>query len=249
MAPAGIGVDVEGLHAVAAAAAAGRVRELYVEARRRHTPEVEDLVGIATSAGAKIREIEDVRTLAVTSAPQGVVARCEPKPVVGLADVVARHRPASVLVLDHVGDPHNLGAAARSAVAAGVTSLVVPTRRSAPFSAAAFKAAAGALEHMAVALVSSVAEAVKGLGRLGVWTVGLDRGGDRSLFGLDLLSEPVAVVVGAEGTGLAHLVRKRVDVVAGIPLYGPVESLNASVAAALACFEIQRVRRGADPLP
>ncbi len=249
MAPAGIGVEVEGFHAVAAAVAAGRVRELYVESRRRHTPEVEELAAAAAARGVEVLEVDDVRSVAVTSAPQGLVARCEPIPVAGLEDAVADQTPAALLVLDHLGDPHNLGAAVRSAVAAGVTALVVSTRRSAPFSAAAFKAAAGALEHVTVALVSSVGEAVKHLGRLGVWTVGLDASAERSLFGLELLTEPVAVVVGAEGAGLGRLVADRVDVVAAIPLLGPVESLNASVAAALACYEIQRVRGRVEPLP
>ncbi len=244
MAPAGIGADVEGVHAVAAAVAAGRVRELWVEAGRRRRPEVADVVDAAAAAGAEIHEVDDVTVVAATSAPQGLVARCRPIRPSDLDTLVERGTPAALLVLDHVGDPQNLGAAVRSAVAAGVNSLVVPTRRAAPFSAAACKAAAGALEHVAVALVSSVAEAVRRLGRLGVWTVGLDLDADRSLFGLEVLSEPVAVVVGAEGEGLGRLVRDRVDVVASIPLYGPVESLNASVAAALACYEIRRVRLG-----
>ena len=88
--------------------------------------------------------------------------------------------------------------------------LVVPSRRTAPLGPAAFKAAAGALEVCAVATVSSIADAVRTLGGFAVWTVGLDRAGERSLFGLELLGEPVAVVVGGE-TGLHRLVRERVD--------------------------------------
>ena len=135
----------------------------------------------------------------------------------------------------------DLGAIARSAVAAGITSLVVPTRRGAPLGGAAFKAAAGAMEHCAIATVSSTADAVNRLKDLGVWTVGLDAEGDQSLFGLGLFTEPVALAVGAE-TGLGRLVRDRVDVVASIPMAGPVESLNASVATALAVFEVSRAR-------
>ena len=119
---------------------------------------------------------------------------------------------------------------------------MVPEHRSAPLEATAFKAAAGALEHLAVVMVSSIANAVDALKRLEVWTVGLDSGGDRSLFGLDLLAGPVAVVVGAEGAGLSRLVAERVDLIAAIPIRPPVESLNASVAAALAAYEIARTR-------
>ena len=90
--------------------------------------------------------------------------------------------------------------------------------------------------------VSSIAAAVDDLRRMDVWTVGLDADGDRSLFGLDLLADPVGIVVGAEGAGLSRLVRERVDVVASIPLSSAVESLNASVAASLAVFEVVRSR-------
>src|SRR5690606_12467183 len=105
-----------------------------------------------------------------------------------------------------------------------------------------FKAAAGSLEHARVAIVGSIAEGVAQLARMGLWTVGLDADGDRPLFGLDLLTEPVAVVVGAEGGGLSRLVADRLDVRAFITMAGPTESLNASVAAALAAFEISRQR-------
>jgi 23S rRNA (guanosine2251-2'-O)-methyltransferase len=189
--------------------------------------------------------VEDLRPVAATTAPQGVVARCRPLPESTLEELVAAATPAALLVVDHVEDPHNLGAIVRSAVAAGLPRLVVPTRRAAPLEGAAFKAAAGAFEQVQVASVSSVAAVLARLGELGVWTVGLDASGDRSLFGLELLAEPVAVVVGGEGRGLHRLVRERVDLRVRIPMAGPVESLNASVAAALAAFEVMRVRQAA----
>ncbi|MGB8360324.1 MAG: TrmH family RNA methyltransferase, partial [Acidimicrobiia bacterium] len=113
----------------------------------------------------------------------------------------------------------------------------------APLSAAAFKSAAGALERLPVALVGSIPEALNRLKKLDVWIVGLDTTGDQELFGLELLTEPVTVVVGAEGTGLAELTRKRCDAVVSIPMARGSESLNASVSAALASFEIMRVRK------
>ena len=242
MARSGIGDRVEGIHAVRAALEAGRVQKLIVERRRAEKSEdVAHLVSMARSRGLEVEGVDDVRPLSATSAPQGVVAKCRPMPDHDISELLDRSDPAAVVVIDHVEDTHNLGAIARSAVAAGITSLVVPTRRGAPLGGAAFKAAAGALEQCAVATVSSTADAVKKLKDLGVWTVGLDADGDQSLFGLGLFTEPVAIVVGAE-TGLGRLVRDRVDVVASIPMAGPTESLNASVAAALACFELMRVR-------
>ena len=244
MAPAGYGGSVEGVHAVEAALAAGRVRELTVERRRMDRPPVDALVEAARAAGATVTPVDDVRPLSVTTAPQGVVASCRPIQSLTVGELVEQQSPASLLVLDHIEDPHNLGAIVRSAVAAGVPRLVVSSRRGAPLGGAAFKAAAGALEHCSVAVVStSMADVVRSLSAMGVWTVGLDASGDRSLFGLELFTEPCAIVVGAE-TGLHRLVRERVDVVASIPMAAGAESLNASVAAALACFELFRVRSG-----
>jgi 23S rRNA (guanosine2251-2'-O)-methyltransferase len=203
-----------------------------------------DLLDSAEAAGTAVEAVPSVSERAVTDASQGVVARCRPKPLLSLGEVTGSSQPAALVVLDHLEDPRNVGAIARSMVAAGVMGMVVAKRRTAPLGATAFKSAAGAFEHLAIAEVSSVAAAVDDLKRLDVWTVGLDAGGDQSLFGLPLLSEPVALVVGAEGKGLARLVAERVDVIASIPLVGPIESLNASVAAALGVFEIARVRAG-----
>ncbi|MDH4119098.1 MAG: RNA methyltransferase [Acidimicrobiia bacterium] len=236
MAAAGFGDSVEGLHAVAAALEAGRVTKLFFERGRG-----DELAEQAQAAGISVSVSDDVRPLARTTAPQGVVARCTPIRFTALDDLVAEATPAALVMVDHVEDPHNVGAIARSAVAAGVPRLVVPGRRAAPLGAAAFKAAAGALERCRVAQVSSIADAVGQCKRLDVWTIGLDASGDDSLFNHPLLNQPVAVVVGGE-TGLHRLVRDRVDVVASIPMASGTESLNASVAAALACFEILRSR-------
>ncbi|NND83924.1 MAG: 23S rRNA (guanosine(2251)-2'-O)-methyltransferase RlmB [Acidimicrobiia bacterium] len=242
MASAGIGRSVEGTHAVLAALRAGRVRSLQVERSRRKG--LAELLAEAERNRVEVRFVEDVRDHAETSAPQGVVATCQPIEPLSLKDLVAHApEPASLLVLDHLEDPHNVGAIARSAWAAGMHGVVVARARSAPLSGAAFKAAAGALEHLAIAEVGSTADAVKRLSDAGVWTVGLSAAGDADLFGLELLTQPVAIVIGAEGTGLARLVEERCDVRAAIPMANPFESLNASVAAALAAFEVLRARR------
>ena len=243
MASAGIGGRVEGVHAVRAALAAGRVTVLYVERTRRDS---EGLAAEARRSGAAVELVDAVGPLAATESPQGLVAKARPIPFASLDEVLAR-RPRgpepALLVLDHLEDPRNAGAIARSAWAAGMTGMVVPRRRAAPLSALAFKAAAGALEHLPVASVSSVADTVRRASGSGVWTVGLDPAADRTLFGLDLLSEPVALFVGAEGRGLGRLVRQRLDEMVSIPMAAGAAGLNASVAAALACFEVLRVRR------
>jgi 23S rRNA (guanosine2251-2'-O)-methyltransferase len=241
MASAGIGADVEGFHTVAAAVDAGRVRHLFVESGRIGD-RYRRLRDAVLAAGGEVEEVDDVRPVAVTGAPQGVVARCVPIPTVSLDDAVAATTPPALLVLDHVEDPRNVGAAARSAVAAGMGALVVSTDRAAPLEATAFKAAAGTLEALPVCRVSSIAEALRRLDRLGVWTVGLDAAAEQSLLGHELLSQPVALVIGAEGRGLSRLVAERCSLLARIPAAGEAESLNASVAASLAMFEVARVR-------
>jgi len=241
VAPAGYGNRVEGLHAVAAAAAAGRVRRLWVEKRRADRSEIGSILDLIGKDQTSL--VSDVRSWAETEAPQGVVAECVPIMPTPIDDLA---RPgAALVVLDHVEDPHNVGAVARSALAAGMTGLVMSSKRAAPLSAAAFKAAAGALEKIPVSVVGSIPEALNRLKGGGVWIVGLDAGSESELFGLEILTEPVAIVVGAEGSGLSVLAAKRCDVLASIPMAAGSESLNASVSAALACFEVMRVRASA----
>jgi 23S rRNA (guanosine2251-2'-O)-methyltransferase len=247
MALAGRGDRVEGFHAVAAAVAAGRVLELLVQRSKTGRADYVELMELARRGGAKVQVVEDVSSEAATSAPQGVVATARPLPTLSLEALLARVTPPALMVVDHLEDAHNLGAIARSVEAAGLAGLVVPGRRGVPLGPAAFKAAAGALERIGVTVVSSIAAVISELKRHQVWSVGLAGDGATSLFGLELLTEPVAIVAGGEGKGLSELVRKRVDVLAAIPMAAG-ESLNASVAAALAAFEVARVRRSL-PLP
>lgn len=238
MAPAGYGNRVEGLHAVRAAAEAGRVEELFVDKGRSSRSDVGEIIELVGHDRACV--VDDIRDLASSEAPQGVMAECVPRPFVELDSLAGAD--AALLVLDHLEDPQNVGAIARSAVAAGVSGLVISTRRAAPLSPSAFKAAAGALESLKVAGVGSIPEAMARLKDRGVWMVGLDAAADVSLFGLGLFTEAVGVVVGAEGKGPSELVSKRCDILVSIPMAGSTESLNASVSAALASFEIMRVR-------
>lgn len=237
MAPAGIGHKVEGIHAAKAALEVGRVRLLYIERGRK---DLEELSNLAESAGAKIEVVDDARDKAVTDRPQGVVAECVPIPTVPIDSLC--NPDALIMVLDHLTDPRNVGAVARSASAFGATGLVVANRRSAPLGPLAFKAAAGAFESLAVAVVSSIGETIERFKTNQVWTVGLAADGDTAIADVKVLGDAVALVLGEEGTGLSRLVRERVDVVASIPMKGNTESLNASVAAAVALYEASQLR-------
>ena len=242
MGHAGIGADLEGLHVIDAALGAGRLTDLFVETTRVSHPEVASLIERAKTAGVAVKMVDDVRPLAITSVPQGLVGKARPLQTYSL-EALVEPAPCVLVVLDHLEDPHNVGAIARSALAAGATGLVVPVRRAAPIGPTAFKASAGALEHLRVSIQSSTADVVRRLKQLGVWTLGLTAGNGQRLFDLPILTEAVAIVVGGEGRGLGRLVEERVDVRVAIPMTAGSESLNASVAAALAVFEAARVRK------
>jgi 23S rRNA (guanosine2251-2'-O)-methyltransferase len=242
MASAGIGDNLEGFHAVRAALDAGRVTSIRVEGHRVRRYEYASLLAEAAAAGIPIKRVDDVSQMAVTGAPQGIIARARPIPFVSLEKVAKASRPPAVLVLDHLEDPRNIGAIARSMVAAGWRGLVLPERRSAPLGPTAFKAAVGAFEHLLICEVKSTADGLRRLRDMGLWLVGLDGAGERPLFRLDLLREPVALVIGAEGKGMTQLAKDLVDLSVYIPISPNIESLNASVAASLALYEVSRMR-------
>ena len=150
-----------------------------------------------------------------------------------------------VVVLDEVSDPRNLGAAARSALAAGAGGLVVPKHRSASVTPAAVKASAGTIEHLPVAQVTNVVGFLKAAKNAGSWVYGAAGGAASSYLDLDLTGRLV-LVFGAEGRGLRPLVARTCDALAAIPMEAPVESLTVSVAAALFLFEARRQRAAAD---
>lgn len=185
---------------------------------------------------------DDVEQRARTEAPQGVVARADSLPEADVDGLLAAPG-AFVVALDGVTDPGNLGAVLRSAEGAGVTGAVLPKRRSAHLSPAACKAAAGAAEYLPIGLVPGIPALLERASRAGVWVVGLDGDGDVDVFDLELADQPLVLVFGGEGRGLARLTRERCDILCRIPMAGRLESLNVSAAAAVACFEVARRRR------
>ncbi len=181
---------------------------------------------------------------AATESHQGVMARADPLPERTL-EQLAGVKNAHLVVVDGVTDPGNLGALLRTAECAGVTGVVLARHRAVHVSPTVTKTAAGAVEHLSMAVVGGIPTAVKELNDLGVLTVGLDMDGETSIFDLPLASDqPVALVLGAEGRGLSRLVRERVSVRASIPMLGQLNSLNVAMAGAIAMFEV--VRRRAD---
>lgn len=162
-----------------------------------------------------------------------------------LETALAGESPPLVIALDGVTDPHNLGAVARSAAAFGANGLLIPERRAAGVTTAAWKTSAGTLARLPVAQTVNLTRALESYKESGLFVAGLDASGETRLDQLDLATGPLVVVVGSEGKGLSRLVRETCDVVAGIPISG-AESLNASVAAGVALYEVARRRLAAD---
>jgi 23S rRNA (guanosine2251-2'-O)-methyltransferase len=236
------GTEVEGRRAVLELLRAGarEVRSVMVS----EGVERDDLIdAIVAAAGSKVQFVsaERLRGAAKTDAPQGVVARADPLRSADL-DTLLDAPSAFLVVLDGVTDPRNLGAIARAAETAGVTGIVMAKHRSAPISATATKTAAGAIEHVSFALVGGIPAALERAKRAGVWCIGLDGEAGTTLTDLPFASEPLAVVLGAEGGGLGPLTKRRCDALAAIPMHGRIASLNVAAAAAVVCHEIARRR-------
>jgi 23S rRNA (guanosine2251-2'-O)-methyltransferase len=171
---------------------------------------------------------------------QGVVARVEPYRYADAYALAAAEKPL-LAVLDRVTDPHNLGAVCRSAEGAGATGVVVPAHGSAVVTPAVARASAGAIEHLAIAVVPNLARYLDEVKGPDLWVYGAAGDAETSMWDADL-SGGAALVLGAEGKGLRPLVRRTCDVLLAIPLAGKVESLNVSVAAALLLYEATRQR-------
>ena len=248
--PKGLGGDqVEGRQAVRELLLAGtrKVREVWVAGDQDDALVLDDIAELAQSVGVAVRDVSRAKlaSAARTEAPQGVLAQAAALPEVELDDMLAGIRHGVhpfLLAVDGVTDPGNLGALLRSAECAGVTGVVLPRHRAVHITPTVTKAAAGSIEYLPMTLVGGLPTAIRHLQESGVWVVGLDASGPRSLFDLDLADRPVALVLGAEGAGLSRLVRERCDVVVSIPLGGRIGSLNVAAAGALACFEVARRR-------
>lgn len=176
---------------------------------------------------------------------QGVVALAESRPALKLSDLAAltiqHHEPALYVVLDGIEDPHNLGAILRTAEAVGAHAVITRSYRAVGMTPAVAKAAAGAAEYIPLVQVANIAQALEALQKGGLWIVGIDMSGQQDYTRMDYRG-PTGIVVGAEGTGISPLVKKKCDFLASIPMKGRITSLNASVAAAVVLYEALKQR-------
>ena len=246
---AGQTILIWGYHPVSEAMRARRRRlyTLYVTKEKKE-PRSEALLAMAGVQDISVQfvTVAELTAMVGHGRHQGVGARVSPYPVCSLDDILsaAGNDTAKpfVLILDQIVDPQNLGAIARTAQCAGIHGIVMPKDRSAPPSPAASKASAGALEHMPVAYVTNLTNALKRIKLDGLWVAGADHRSTTSLFDADLTG-PLAIVVGGEEKGIRPLVKKQCDYTLSIPQIGPIGSLNASVASAVIMYEALRQRR------
>jgi 23S rRNA (guanosine2251-2'-O)-methyltransferase len=237
---------IYGIHPVLEALRAKRVRRLKVSARG--DARMNEALALAKAGGVPIERVDAqaLERIARGGVHQGIVAELDPIREYTVAQLVESAAPVAPLlvVLDGVEDPHNLGAIVRSVDAAGAHGIVRQERRSASLDGGAAKASAGAVAFVRVATVVNIARAIDELKAAGVWTVGFAGDARESYDEVDY-TLPTAIVVGGEGDGLRRLTRDTCDRLVRIPMGGAIQSLNVSVAAAVALFEAARQRRKA----
>jgi 23S rRNA (guanosine2251-2'-O)-methyltransferase len=248
---------IYGLHAVSEALAAGDgLLSLHVGKERRRDSGVRDIVAQASARNIPVRfEEPSYFSQFPYKAHQRVVAFGPPFEYAALEDIVhaRRNGPLLLVVLDHITDPHNTGAILRTAEAAGAHGAVIPDRRSAAVNPTVRKAAAGASAHLPIARVTNVAQTLRSLKKKGVWVVGAHAGAEAGAMPYSRADwrRDVALVIGAEDTGISRVARSECDELVHIPMHGKVQSLNASVAAAILLYEAVRQRGSSakGPLP
>jgi len=237
-----------GYHSVAEAIKAKRrkIHHLYI-ARDSASSRIKTIVHLGENNNIPIKQIRtsDLKTLTGTASHQGIGAKVSPFPLMNWSEVqkktVPEGSPGFFILLDNILDPHNLGAIIRTGLCVGADGIILPKDRSAPPSPTVSKISSGALEHCHLTRVTNMVTSINALKKRGMWVAGLDASGSQSLFSTDLKG-PMAIVIGSEEKGIRPLVKKQCDFLLSIPQEGVIDSLNASIAAAVVLYEIYRQR-------
>jgi 23S rRNA (guanosine2251-2'-O)-methyltransferase len=237
---------VAGRHPVLEAVRSGRTihKLMFSEAAQGIGP----VLAEARTAGIVTQQVDKRKLdqLATGVRHQGIVAVVAERDYAELEDLFraaeASGEPPLFVLLDEIEDPHNLGSIMRTVDCAGAHGVIIPKRRSAGLTATVAKTSAGAIEHVPVARVTNLSQTIDELKERGVWIAGADASADRDVYSTDMRL-PLAIVIGNEGKGLGRLVRERCDFLVKLPMFGRINSLNASVAASLLLYETIRQRR------
>lgn len=238
---------IEGRNAVTAAIKSGRqIDKIYIK-KGDNKGSILPIIAKAKERGIQVVEVDQKKldSMSETGVHQGVIARIPPYEYKTVDDIlnIAKEKgePPFIVILDHLEDPHNLGSIIRTANCAGVHGVIISKHDGVTLTAAAVKASAGAASFTPVARVSNIAQTIDRLKEEGIWVTGADASGDRSIYEADLKGA-VALVVGGEDKGISRLTAQKCDFLVGIPMKGDVNSLNASVAAAIMIYETMKQR-------
>jgi len=234
---------VSGRRNVKEALLSGGVQKLYLLKKSKH-PSLEEITSLARSHEVPVETLpkEKFNSLVETSSHQGVAALVSSYNYLSWEDFHEKAERGSVnavLMLDHLQDPHNMGALLRTAEAAGIKHVIIPRDRSVQINATVRKVAAGAAEWVSVIRVTNLVQAVRHLQDLNFWVYGTDDSGNTPYYNVDF-SRRTVLVLGAEGKGLSRLLRENCDELVYIPMYGQIESLNVSVAGGILMYEFRR---------
>ena len=237
---------IEGRNAVVEALRVGRSIDKIFIAKGETDKTLGHIASKAREAGIVVVDADrrKLDNMSVTKAHQGVIALVGVNEYCEVSDILelARERGEQpfIIVCDEVSDPRNLGAIIRSAECAGAHGVIIPKRRSASLNATVFKTSAGAAAWLKVARVANLVDTIKRLKEAGVWVYGMEA--DGTPIAQADLSGAVALVVGSEGFGLGRLVRENCDMTLSLPMFGKVNSLNASVSAGIIMYEVVKHR-------
>jgi 23S rRNA (guanosine2251-2'-O)-methyltransferase len=238
---------IYGRHSVISALESQRsLHRIWITPRLRYDPRFHNLVLKAKENGTVIDEVEPRRLDQITKGAnhQGIAAQTAPYEYVELQELIETAKSTTdpvIIIAEGITDPHNLGAIIRTAEAIGAQGLVIPQRRASGITSVVMKVAAGALENFPVARVVNLQRALEDLKTAGFWIYGTDATASKPLHTVDFKGA-IALVIGSEGEGLSMLTQRSCDVLVSIPLLGKTPSLNASVAAGMALYEIYRQR-------
>jgi len=232
---------LEGRNAVVEALAAEKTIHRLLITNREVEGSLKVIIARAKDAGIPIvpTSREKLDSLSETGRHQGIIALCPAYEYADLDEVLSGiDGDPFLIILDKIYDPHNLGAIIRTACAAGAHAVIIPKRRSAGITSTVVRTSAGAVEHLPVCRVSNISQTIDRLKKQNIWIVGTDAIG--GLIYDAPLTGSVALVIGNEDEGISRLVREKCDFLVSIPMMGPIGSLNASVAAAVAMYEVLR---------
>jgi 23S rRNA (guanosine2251-2'-O)-methyltransferase len=228
---------------------------LYIAQRVEMDDRIKEMLAIAKNRDLAVLEVtrpELDRMAGFDGVHQGVALKVPPYAYVHPQDLLERAVDQGgtplLVALDGVTDPRNLGAIIRSTAAFGGNGVIIPQRRSAGVTSAAWKTSAGAAARIPVAIAANLTNALKEYKKQGVFVLGLDGGGDVSLPAVELADRPVVIVVGSEGKGLSRLVTETCDQIVSIPISAATESLNAGIAASVALYQVAMLRAQAGPV-